>query len=221
MSMSLEDREKEQSTRQIVLHFIRHAEAKYSGRQDFEGELTDEGRRQSLQAAKRLFKELSQDSVLAIYSSPRLRAQQTAMLIKLELEKLGRIGDKRLFFHSPTKTFSRFDLTDKMTRGSLDLMEEGGDFVKTWLAHPGQIATGFNSFFKKFFKLAGRIDPVGPDLHVVMVTHSGPSEVFAAGLTKDGLTGSLDNCEEFKIELPVCGDPVLYYKNTRNEITPI
>ena len=60
----------------------------------------------------------------------------------------------------------------------------------------------------------------GPDLHVIIVSHTGPSEIFAAKLLRTDFLKPLANCEEFKIGLPVFDKkPYLTYKDIKSEIT--
>jgi hypothetical protein len=71
----------------------------------------------------------------------------------------------------------------------------------------------------KFAGLAHRIGANGPEVHIVVVSHTGPSEVFVGKLINRTNLESLANCEEFKIELPTNVDakPTLTYKGENYE----
>ncbi len=221
------DRNKEtrQSIREVVLHFIRHGETKYSSRGDHEGHLTEIGQEQSRLAARKLFAELSPGSVLAFYTSPRFRTRQTSEIIENELQVLNQGSDKQILFHNlRPNTVKRVGLEDSVTKASLDLIFAGLDPVTTWLENPNnmtaEMETNFLSFLKKFSGLAHRISPIGLDVHLVIVTHTGPSELFVAKLLETKSLSTLANGEEFKIKLPVSDNkPTLTYKGLTNEIS--
>jgi len=227
MEYTNQDRNKEmrQPTREVVLHFIRHGESKYTGSGDHEGCLTEIGQEQSRRAARKLFAELNPGSVLAFYTSPRLRTRQTAEIIENELQVLNKGSNKQILFHNlKPNTVKRVGLDDNITEASLDLTFAGLNPIATWLQNPNdmtmEMETNFLSFLKKFSGLANRISPTGPDIHLVTVTHTGPSEVFVAKLLKVNSLSTLTNGEEFKIELPVSDNrPTLTYKGLTNEIS--
>ena len=222
-----ENREKDQLTRQVVIHFIRHGDTEYKKAEDLEGDLTKLGKQQAREAGERLFNDLTEGSVLAFHSSSRLRTIQTAQEISTEVVKLSQKSGKKIVFHNENpKAFSRLAVGDKATEEWLDVLLQGQNPVDYFLDNPTEATKEdkkhFNSYLSKLSFFTKRLSPQGPDVHIVAVTHTGPSEAFIQGLTGQRPEGSLTSCEEFRINLPVSNEkPNLIYKGTSSEIRNI
>lgn len=222
-----ESREKDQSTRQVVIHFIRHGETEYDKVEDYKGNLTELGRQQAREAGERLFNELPEGAIIVYHSSSRLRTIQTAQEIQSEIVELATKSGKNILFHNEKpKAFSRLAVSDKATEEWLDVLFKGQNPVDYFLDNPTEATEEdrkhFNSYLSKFADFTKKLNPQGPDIHIVAVTHTGPSEIFIQGLTGQRPEGSLANCEEFKINLPVSSQgPILTYKGVSSEIKNI
>ncbi|KKR80151.1 MAG: hypothetical protein UU73_C0001G0318 [Candidatus Daviesbacteria bacterium GW2011_GWA1_41_61] len=219
-----EIKEQELTSRKAVLHFIRHGEAEYKKVEDYEGNLTEKGRQQARQAGEKLFNDLSDGAVVAFHSSSRLRTIQTAQEIQAEVAELVRKSGKNIVLHNERpKAFSRLAVSDKATEEWLNVLFKGQNPLDYFLDNPTEAVEksreNFNSYLSKLANFAKKLSPQGPDVHIVVITHTGPSEVLIQGLTGQRPEGSLVNCEEFKISLPVSGqEPTLIYKGLRLEI---
>ncbi|MFH0937506.1 MAG: histidine phosphatase family protein [Candidatus Daviesbacteria bacterium] len=219
-----EDKEKEQLGRKFVLHFIRHGSAAYTGSDDRDGYLTERGCEQAKGVAKEIYEELPAGAVVEFVSSDRVRARQTAETIQEELCNLEDESNKDLIFHGyDVKTFNHIGLSGELTEEYLNLIDEKKSPVHTWLSNPSPSSAeserGFQDFLGHLSHFAQRLPINGPDIHVIAVSHTGPSEVFVGRLLNNPEIGSLANCEQFTIELPVTKDQVVVnYKGQRKEI---
>lgn len=218
--------ERESTSRAIVIHFIRHGQAQYTHKDDLERHLTDKGREQVREAASVLFDKLGEGEIVGFYSSPRRRAKETVEEIQKELKKLCQERDKSLMIHNfIPKTFNRLNIDDQASVEYLNLIyEQKQDPVDFWLKNPGEtsqrIERNFRRFLEKFQGLASRLSPVGPNIHLVCVTHTGPSEVFIGGLLGGRHPGNLDNCERFSLRIPVATEKssTLSFKDQTQEV---
>lgn len=221
-------KEGEKDQREIVIHFIRHGEASYVSKDDIEGELTERGREQARQAALALFNQLKEGEIIGFYSSPRKRAQETAEEIRQEIERLCQEGKRIIVVHSPkTPQFRRLSIDDQLTHEWIELARiQKQDPIDFWLKNPGEssekIENNFRTFLSKFSGLASRLLPVGPNIHLVCITHTGPSEVFVGRLLGSQHPGNLANCEEFTIKLATVKDkhPILEFKGREQVVDP-
>lgn len=207
-SVLAEIQEKEVFSRQVILHFLRHGKAGYRGKDDHDGYLTDEGYEQARKAGQLLSEEIPNGAIVVFDSSPRPRCIQTAETARDEMIKKGEESNKHFYLHSErVKTFERIGLNDKATEEALDLTFAGKDPIKTWLENPNETVEGFEKGFLSLVnKIKGfslKLNPDGPDVHIIIVSHTGPSEVFVGRLLKEKSIDPLANCEEFQIALPV------------------
>lgn len=227
LGIDSENREREPQPRKVILHFIRHGEAEYEEFDDYEGNLTEKGRQQARQAGVKLFNDLPYGAIVAFHSSSRLRTRQTAQEIQKELTELVRKSGKTIVFHNESpKPFNRLAISDKATEEWLKVLFKGQNPVDYFLDNPTEATEkdreNFNSYLSKLANFAKKLPPQGRDVHIIAITHTGPSEVFIQSLTGQRPEGSLANCEEFKISLPISGQaPTLTYKGVSSEIKNI
>lgn len=203
------DKEKESISRKVVLHFVRHGAAEYSGRSDAEGYLTSKGKEQAIEAAEKLYQQLPDGVILDFLSSNRRRAVETAEAIKRKVQEIECSQSKHIIFHNNRRKemliYSRLGMSDDMTQEALDLKGQGKKEINHWLNNPGktssEIEKNFFSFLRHMLSFAHQLGD-GTDIHIVIVTHTGPSEVFVGKLLNKNTMESLENCEEFTIALP-------------------
>ncbi len=116
----------------LRVDFIRHGKPSYAAEErrvgEFEGELTPEGREQIAASVEELAKNINKEKeIIAIWSSPKRRARETAEIIENTLNKFNvaviRSGEKK-------------SLKDvKITTEFLEQMQEKGvkDWMKYWV----------------------------------------------------------------------------------------
>lgn len=227
--------------RNIILYFVRHGAAGYSGRQDMAGYLTQKGREQARQAARTLFSQLPQGAVVEFLSSNLNRAEETSEEMKHELERLNDAPEnlKKLEIHhgrvvkgdegeqEKVKTYQRLAISDDHTREFFRLSkdEEGNeqDAVQVWLDNPNQSVAemegNFRNFIRHFNRLSRYVSP-GSDIYIVSTVHGGASDVAIGRLVGENSLGRLENCETFKISLLDDGQTTLTIRDETKPISP-
>lgn len=220
----VESAEQEPQGRQVVLHFIRHGESGYNGRDDAEGYLTEKGREQAEKVAETLFQKIPDGAIIDFLSSDRVRAGQMGDTIRKKMGELAESDDKNFIFHNEnTKTFRRLGISDELTQEYLNLISQKERPIAYWLEHSGdniaQTEAGFRDFLAHFSRFAHKLGPKGPEIHIISIVHSGPSEVFAGRLLNQSSLAPLANGEEFKIEIPCVGATAnIVYKDFEQEL---
>lgn len=221
-----ETKEVEPKDRKVVLHFVRHGDAGYSGKNDAEGYLTEKGREQAYKIGEQIYQDLPEGAILEFLSSNRERAVKTVEAIEEKIKELERVQNKNLIFHDgkreKTLTYERLGISDEITQEYFGLIAQKESPIRYWLEHPGktpdEVQKNFGSFVRHMSRLANNLNP-GPDVHIIFPTHSGPTEVFAGQILEDPSIRSLANCEQFTIELSKANIPaVISYKDQRKEI---
>lgn len=204
-----EKREGEPQGRKVVLHFVRHGEAGYSGRDDGEGFLTEKGKEQARGIAAQIYQELPKGAVVEFLSSNRERAEQTTKAIQEKIKELEENSRKDLVFHNDKiKSFNHLGISDEITDEYLDLIKQEESPIRFWLENPGktpmEAQRNLGGFLRHMARFTSHLKP-GSDVHVIFAVHSGPTEVFLGQLFNDSSIESLANCEQFIVELPVAG----------------
>lgn len=230
MTEALDEQEKERLPvgRKVVIHYVRHGEAVYAGEEDRDGALTTLGQEQADKIGEQIYHELPKGAVIEGLSSFRRRAIQTNQRIIDKIRQLENESDepdkKGLIFRNPkVKTFAKLSVSDQHNDEYLDLVAQGKNPATFWLNHPGQtpqeIKENFNGFLRHLARFARQLSPTGPEVHLIVTIHTGPSEVFVGSLLGVSLIGSLKNCEQFTVELPVSGNAArIHYKNIDQDI---
>lgn len=222
-SQDLDARESEPAERKVVLHFVRHGSAGYSGRDDTEGYLTEKGKEQTEVVAEQIYQQLPKGVIIEFLSSNRERAVKTVKAIEEKIKELEINKGKDLIFHNDQiKTFKRLGISNEITQEYLNLIGQKENPIKYWLEHPGktsdEVHKNFGSFVRHISRFTNNLGP-GPDIHIIFSVHSGPSEVFVGQLLKDSSLRSLANCEQFTLELSKANVPaVISYQDQRKEI---
>lgn len=172
----------------LRVDFIRHGKPSYTKEEfeagKFEGELTVKGRRQIENQGLELTKNIDKDKELvAIWASPKKRADQTAVIIKDVFEKEG-----ISVWESKTKESLR-DL--KWTSGSIEFFEK---FVKeegaadAWMKYwseaeklpdgvekPEEVKQRIARVITYLERIARTVQPSGKKLHFICIGHE---EIF-------------------------------------------
>src|SRR3990167_2425007 len=222
----VETREGESQGRKVVLHFVRHGEAGYSGWDDAEGDLTEKGKVQAALAGEKIFKELPKGVVVEFLSSHRRRAVETIAIIEKKIEELAQVDDKDFLLHKKQKketlSYQRLGMSDEMTWEALKLRRQKEEEVIYWLQHEGkipeEIEKNFGSLFKHLSYFTRHLS-VGPDVHIILSTHTGSAEVLVGKLLGKTSIDTLANCEEFTITMPTSGrDIEIKYKDLEERV---
>lgn len=218
-----ETKEFEPEGRKVVLHFVRHGDSKYKGRDDNEGYLTEKGREQARAVAEEIYQKLPEGAIIEYLSSDRERAVGTGKVIEERIRELETENGKNLIFHGDeVKTFKRLGISDEITQEYLDLINKKEWPIRYWLEHPGktseEVQRNLGGFMKHMSRFTNNLGP-GPDVHIIFPVHSGPTEVFVGQLFGDSSIRSLANCEQFTLELSNTNRPaVISYKDIKENI---
>lgn len=223
MELDKDTKEVEPKGRKVILHFVRHGAAGYSGRDDAEGYLTEKGEEQAEAVAEQIYEQLPEGAIIESLSSNRGRAVGTAKVIEKKMRELEVDKGKGLIFHGDqVKTLNRLGISDEITQEYLDLINEKEWPIRYWLEHPGktpdEIKKNFGSFTRHMSRFTSKLGP-GPEIHLIIPVHSGPTEVFVGQLLGDSTVPSLANCEQFTLELSNTKAPaVISYKDIKEKI---
>lgn len=215
-----ENKEKEIKDREVVLHFIRHGSSDYKSRDDQEGFLTDKGREQASDSAKKLMDEIPEGSVVSFYSSQLNRARETIDIIRDSFEK----NESHIPHGQGSKPFKKFEVSPEATREYLGYAyRDKVDPIATWLNNPTEAILdsekNFHNFYDKISNFTKKLPSNGPDIHMLIVSHSGPLEFFAGRMIRKTDIAPLNNCEEFQIKIPRTDSPsILNIRGTSNEV---
>lgn len=216
--------EKEKRSREVVIHFLRHGKPKYKNENDNQGELVEEGIEQSTNYANKLIREIPEGSIISFYSSPLNRAKQTINIIKEKLTSPEIIKKRKYIHHrNNSKIFSSFQVSDDIVRDYYKLIFKKKEPISTWLQDPSENILQSEKKLKKFYtkinSLTKRLSPIGPDIHLIIVSHSGPLEFFAGKLIDKNDIKPFKNCEGFDIQIPISKSaPRLHIGGISNKI---
>lgn len=207
-NIHIENKETDLKDREVVLHFIRHGASGYKSRDDQEGFLTDEGKQQASDSAQKLIDEIPEGSVVSFYSSQLNRAKETVDIIK---EKFGE-NESHIPHGQASKSFKKFEVSPEATKEFLDFTyRDKIDPIAAWLNNPTETILDsekkFLNFYSKINSFTKKLPNDGPDVHLLIVSHSGPLEFFAGRLTGEVAVAPLNNCEEFQIKIPHSNAP--------------
>jgi len=221
--VGVESQEQERQSREVVLHFVRHGEAKYIGGGDAEGHLTDRGREQAKKIAEEIYQQLPDGAIIEFLSSNRKRAVETVEAVARKIQELETKQSKNLIFHNDrAKALERLGISGEITQEYLDLIAQRECPIGYWLEHPGktpdEVQKNLGGFLRHMSRFTQNLSS-GHDIHVIFAIHSGPTEVFAGRLLKDPSIGPLANCEQFTIAIPVNGRTAkVNYKDLERQI---
>lgn len=166
------------SNRNVVVHFVRHGEIT-SYRPD--AGLTEEGKKQSLEAGKRLIVKIGEGGMVKFISSPFQRAlESNEEMIKglneaIEEQKR---ADIKIYTSRKQKRLRALDRRDDSQLRKLS--KAGQDAIGYWLQgliseeeveSPASVFARLEEFTKRRQKISQRL-PKGPAIHYVCVTHS-------------------------------------------------
>lgn len=228
----------------LVVDFVRHGEAEYSEeeyeRGDLSGKLTDKGQSQTRESAKNLSLEIDPDELVVIWSSPKDRANETALIYQRVLK-----DNEKDVFVSPNQTVIQRDYLRDLaaTKDGYDAMADdfvskhGEDYslwMKYWLENelPKGVETpamvgerlrkGISALenLAHFSKVKG-----GKRLHLLIITHEEVVERLLQVGFNWGISDSsgIKNAERlrmniFKSEL---GNPAKLGLQFRNQISEL
>lgn len=225
--------------REIVAYFVRHGDAEPSKATedmteeerhelDLERHLSAEGIKQAREAGLRLAQEIEDGAAIKFYSSPVLRARETAeemrkafeeeiRRLKKNIQILPNLGGKKELVYLDELTETLYAEAQKKAE-KLKV-----DPITYWMLNPEILgetveksAERFASVVKHLEKLSSRL-PIGPDypkLHLIFATHSGLPEFWIKKATGE-IPEPFKKGESFKIRIPgnKKEEPLLTYKN--------
>ncbi len=237
---SKESREKEPRERNVVLYFVRHGDAGYSGRQDMSGFLTEKGKEQAQKAAEDLYQELPKEAIVEFISSDLKRSDQTTKEMKEKLEELNEDPQnaKKILIHNnrinedgdsrrpEIKTYKKLAISDEHTkeffRLSRDAEGNRQDAVTAWLNNPDktveEMENDFRNLIRHFDRLSHHVSS-GPDIYIVATTHGGKADVAIGRFLDENLKTQLNNCEAFKISLLANGQTTLTFRDKTKNVS--
>ncbi len=176
----------------MKIFLVRHGEStgdierRYGG--DYDDHLTDRGRRQT----KKLVIRLSRKGIQKIFSSPRLRAKETAEILSKDL-------DRELEVVNDLRERNFYGILTGMKKSTAK--KKYPDEIKKLKSYKNTIegAEDYGSFKKRVIEAFSNI--AASDLRfVAVVTHGGPISCFFREVLKKGEFKNIDDCAFFEIE---------------------